>query len=283
MTVQFVAVIGAGQMGSGIAQVCAQAGYQVWLYDLCGEVLEKSLGKIQQSWVKLAAKGKLTNERVQSYTANLHATTSLSRIESPAIVIEAISEILSLKQQLYQEIADYCTPDTIMASNTSSLSITRLAEAYRYPQNFVGLHFMNPVPLMELVEVIKGEKTNDQIYHKSLQFITSLNKTPVTVQDYPGFVLNRLLLPMINEAVYCLMEGVGEAQDIDQIMILGARHPMGPLALADLIGLDTCLAILETLYQGFADPKYRPCPLLKRMVAAGFLGQKSGRGFYAYK
>lgn len=269
-------------MGSGIAQVTVQAGYYVTLYDVSQKALEKARAKIEQSWGKLLAKEKITIRQAEQFAKNIQFSDTPVNAASAFLVIEAVNEDQQLKKQIFQELGGICSEKTIMASNTSSFSITCLAAAYKHSCNFIGLHFMNPVPVMELVEVIKGERTADWVYERAVQFVRELGKEPVTVQDYPGFVLNRLLLLMINEAVYGLMEGVAAAEDIDRVMKLGARHPMGPLALADLIGLDTCLAILETLYNGFGDPKYRPCPLLKRMVNAGYLGQKSGQGFFSY-
>ncbi|WP_227765420.1 3-hydroxyacyl-CoA dehydrogenase NAD-binding domain-containing protein [Zhaonella formicivorans] len=277
-----VFIAGAGQMGSGIAQVTVQAGYYVTLYDVSQKALEKARAKIEQSWGKLLAKEKITIRQAEQFAQNIQFSDTPVNAASAFLVIEAVNEDQQLKRQIFQELGGICSEKTIMASNTSSFSITCLAAAYKHSCNLIGLHFMNPVPVMELVEVIKGERTADWVYERAVQFVRELGKEPVTVQDYPGFVLNRLLLLMINEAVYGLMEGVAAAEDIDRVMKLGARHPMGPLALADLIGLDTCLAILETLYNGFGDPKYRPCPLLKRMVNAGYLGQKSGQGFFSY-
>lgn len=282
MDVRTVFVAGAGQMGSGIAQVCAERGLDVILYDLEQRFLDRGLGTIRRFLDRNVEKGRMTAEERDATLGRIRATTSVADAAPAGVVIEAIVENLDAKQELFRRLDRICPPETLFASNTSSLSITELAAATGRPDRFIGMHFFNPVPVMKLVEVVRGLLTSDATHAAVVALAEQLGKTPVTVQDYPGFVSNRLLMPMLNEAMNCLMEGVASARDIDTVMKLGMNHPMGPLELADFIGLDTCLYIMEVLYEGFRDPKYRPCPLLRKMVRAGYLGRKSGRGFYDY-
>lgn len=281
MSFKTVAVIGAGQMGQGIAQVFATAGYQVILNDIDSTAIEKGLATLSRSLSKLAEKGLLTEEP-QVISGRIKGSTNFSALVAAELVVEAATENESLKHKIFSQLDKICPESTILASNTSSISITRLAAVTQRPDKVVGLHFMNPVPLMKLIEVIKGLQTSDETYQSMLEVADKLNKTAVTSQDRPGFIVNRILMPMINEAIFTLYEGVASAAEIDEAMKLGAAHPMGPLALADLIGLDTCLSIMQVLHEGFSDSKYRPCPLLKQIVDAGYLGRKTGRGFYQY-
>jgi 3-hydroxybutyryl-CoA dehydrogenase len=277
-----VAVLGAGTMGNGIAQVFAQGGHPVVLRDLDQKALDRAMGQVDKSLGKLAEKGKLTAEERAAALGRIRATTSIDEVADAELVIEAVVENLQVKQQVFGELDRLTRPEAILASNTSSISITKLGAATRRPENVIGMHFMNPVPLMALVEVIRGQATSDATMMTVMDLSRALGKTPVEVNDFPGFVANRVLMPMINEAVFAVYEGVARPEAIDQVMKLGMNHPMGPLTLADFIGLDVCLAILEVLHDGLGDPKYRPCPLLRRMVDAGWLGRKSGRGFYTY-
>jgi 3-hydroxybutyryl-CoA dehydrogenase len=277
-----VAVLGAGTMGNGIAQVFAQAGHPVVLRDVDGKALDRAMGQVDKSLAKLVEKGKLGAEDRSSALGRIRATTSIEDVASAELVVEAVVENLPVKQQVFAELDRLTRPEAILASNTSSISITKLGAATRRPDKVIGMHFMNPVPLMTLVEVIRGQATSDQTMRAVMDLSRALGKTPVEVNDFPGFVSNRVLMPMINEAIYAVYEGVAKPEAIDQVMKLGMNHPMGPLTLADFIGLDVCLAILEVLHDGLGDPKYRPCPLLRRMVDAGWLGRKSGRGFYTY-
>lgn len=276
-----VLVIGAGAMGSGIAQVIAEAGVEVMLADVDAPSLERGLGGVAARWDKAVATGKRDAETVAGFKDHLRSG-DLSAARDVDLVIEAIVERLAAKSALFSELGQLAPPRAILASNTSSISVTALATASGRPAQFVGLHFFNPVPVLPLVEIVRGMQTTEETVAIAERFVTRLGKTPVIVQDSPGFVANRILLPMINEAVFTLQDGVTDAAGIDAVMKLGAAHPMGPLALADLIGLDVCLDILDTLHRDFGDDKYRPAPLLRRMVAAGRLGRKSGQGFHVY-
>ena len=277
-----VAVIGAGQMGNGIAHVFAQAGFPVTLIDVSADALARGRDTIAKNLDRQVKKGTVTAEAKEAILGRVRGETALDAAASASLVVEAATENRDLKFRIFGDLDRLAAPDAILASNTSSISITEIAARTRRPAQVIGMHFMNPVPVMQLVEVIRGLATSDETTRRVLELSSAVGKTPVEVSDYPGFVANRILMPMINEAVFCLMEGVGTAESIDTVMKLGMNHPMGPLALADLIGLDTCLAILEVLHDGLGDPKYRPCPLLRKYVAAGWLGRKSGRGFYAY-
>ncbi len=276
-----VGVVGAGTMGSGIAQVFAQAGYRVVLHDSLPGQIEKARASVVASLQRLEKAGKL-GEQPDAVLSRIEDSDSLAGLAEATLVIEAVSEKKNLKQEIFAELGRLVGANAILASNTSSISITALAGATRNPKRVVGIHFMNPAPVMPLVEIVQGELTSLETVEKAKQIVGSLGKTAVVSADRPGFIVNRMLIPMINEAIFALMEGVATRDDIDQAMKLGARHPMGPLELADLIGLDICLDVMETLYQEFADSKYRPCPLLRRMVEAGLLGRKTGRGFYEY-
>jgi 3-hydroxybutyryl-CoA dehydrogenase len=278
-----IAVIGAGQMGSGIAHVCAASGYPVALIDLSENILSTARSNIAKNMERQVRKGSMSEEQRAAALARITPFATLEAVRDAAVVIEAASEDRDLKYRLFSDLDRLAPPDALLASNTSSISITRLGAKTKRPEAVIGMHFMNPVPLMSLVEVVKGLATATETVRRTLDLARALGKTPVEVHDSPGFVSNRVLLPMINEAVYCLMEGVAEPEAIDTVMKLGMNHPMGPLALADLIGLDTCLAILEVLHDELGEDKYRPCPLLRRYVAAGWLGRKSGRGFYRYE
>ncbi|MGK0619394.1 3-hydroxybutyryl-CoA dehydrogenase [Meiothermus cerbereus] len=282
MEIRKIGVIGAGQMGSGIAQVAAQAGYEVVLRDLEVSFIERGLSNIKRSIGKLLEKGRLDQNSHDAALARIVTTTHLADLKDCDLVIEAVVEHEPSKLELFRELDQLVKPEAILASNTSSIPITRLAAATRRPERFIGMHFMNPVPLMELVEVIRGYLTDEATTQAVLEAARRMGKTPVEVNDYPGFVSNRILLPMLNEAIQCVMEGVATPEAIDQVMKLGMNHPMGPLTLADFIGLDTCLSIMEVLHRGLGDDKYRPSPLLRKMVQAGLLGRKSGRGFYRY-
>ncbi len=282
MTLQRIAVVGAGQMGAGIAQVFAAKGLAVAMIDAKEEFVERGHGAIRSSLARIVKKGALTQEDADAALGRVRGTTKLEGARDAELVIEAITENEAVKRDVFGKLDAIAPKEAILASNTSSISITVLGAATKRADRVIGMHFMNPVPVMQLVEVIRGQETSDATTATVVAATEQLGKTPVEARDYPGFVSNRVLMPMINEAVFALMEGVASRDGIDAVMKLGMNHPLGPLALADLIGLDTCLAILEVLHEGFGDPKYRPCPLLKRMVAAGLLGRKSGRGFYDY-
>ena len=283
MQIKKVGVLGCGLMGSGIAQVAAQAGYDVVVREVEQKYIDKGLGGIQKSLGKFVEKGKMQQADMDATLGRLKGTTSLQELADCDIVIEAIIENIDAKTSLFAKLDELTRPECILASNTSSISITKIAAATKRPGNVIGMHFMNPVPVMTLVEVIRGIATSDETYGKVEELSKRMGKTPIEVNDYPGFISNRVLMPMINEAIFTLYEGVATREAIDGVMKLGMNHPMGPLTLADFIGLDVCLAILRVLEQGFGDPKYRPCPLLVKMVDAGWLGKKSGRGFYEYR
>ena len=269
-------------MGNGIAQVFAQKGYDVVLRDLEPAFVERGLGAIRKNLGKLTEKGKVTAADADAALGRIRATTSLDDVAAAGLVVEAAIEDLDAKAAIFRDLDRITPPATILASNTSSISITKLGAVTTRPDKVIGMHFMNPVPLMPLVEIIRGQATSDETTKAVVDLSTALGKTPVEVNDFPGFVSNRVLMPMINEAIFCVHEGVATPKAIDEVMKLGMNHPMGPLTLADFIGLDVCLAILQVLHEGLGDPKYRPCPLLRRMVDAGWLGRKTGRGFYTY-
>lgn len=282
MTPGRAAVVGAGTMGNGIAHVFAQHGWTVALIDTVPAALERALGTIRSNLERQVKKGALPADAPGQVLARITPAPALDAARGASLVVEAASENPAVKFGVFEELDRVAEPGAILATNTSSISITEIAARTKRPQQVIGMHFMNPVPVMQLVEVIRGLATSDATTQRVLELSKAVGKTPVEVQDYPGFVANRILMPMINEAVYCLMEGVGTPEAIDTVMKLGMNHPMGPLALADLIGLDTCVAILEVLHDGLGDPKYRACPLLKKYVAAGWLGRKTKRGFYTY-
>lgn len=283
MKIEKVMVIGAGQMGSGIAQVCAQAGYQVLLNDLKPELVDRGFNVINKNLTRQVEKGRLTEAEKEEITARLTFSTDLDDAANVDIVIEAAVENMEIKSQIFTQLDQIAPAHAILASNTSSLPITEIAAVTKRPEKVIGMHFMNPVPVMKLVEIIRGLATADEVYAAIAEMTKELEKVPVEVNDFPGFISNRILMPMINEAIYSLYEGVATKEAIDEVMKLGMNHPMGPLTLADFIGLDTCLYIMEVLYEGFADSKYRPCPLLRKYVKAGWLGRKTGRGFYVYE
>jgi 3-hydroxybutyryl-CoA dehydrogenase len=282
MNIQTIMVVGAGQMGSGIVQVAAASGLQVLLHDISPEFLNKGLMSINKQLSKSVEKGKLTEERKADILTRIRPTESIEQAEQADFVIEAISENMALKALLFHRLDGICPPETILATNTSSLPISEIAAVTGRPSQVIGMHFMNPVPVMPLVEVIRGLETSQEVFETIYQLSEKMGKTPVEVKDFPGFVSNRILMPMINEAVFTVYEGVASVESVDKVMKLGMNHPMGPLELADFIGLDTCLSIMEILYDGFKDSKYRPCPLLRKYVKAGRLGRKSGQGFYSY-
>lgn len=283
MNVQKIMVIGAGQMGAGIAQVCAQAGYSVLLNDLKQEFVDRGLGVIKKNLSRQVEKERLTAQQMEEILNNLTPSTVLTDAKDVDLIIEAAVENMEIKTKIFGQLDEIAPAHAILASNTSSLPITEIAAATKRPEKVIGMHFMNPVPVMKLVEIIRGLATADEVYQTIEDITKTLKKVPVEVNDFPGFVSNRVLMPMINEAIFTLYEGVATKEAIDEVMKLGMNHPMGPLTLADFIGLDTCLYIMETLHEGFGDDKYRPCPLLRKYVKAGWLGKKTGRGFYVYE
>jgi 3-hydroxybutyryl-CoA dehydrogenase len=280
--VRSLGVVGAGQMGSGIAQVAALAGLDVWMEDVAQEFLDRGVRSIEKSLQRAIDKGKLDEKAAKSARAAIRTTTSLADLGGCDFVVEAVTEDAKLKKDAFALLDGLLAPHAILASNTSSISITELAASTKRPDRFIGMHFFNPVPVMKLVEVVRGHETSDATFARTRDLSRRLGKEPCVANDFPGFVSNRILMPMINEAVFALHEGVADATSIDKVMKLGMNHPMGPLELADFIGLDTCLAIMQVLEEGFGDSKYRPCPLLRKMVRAGHLGRKSGRGFFTY-
>ena len=277
-----IAVLGAGQMGNGIAHVFAQAGHPVTMIDISKDALGRGLETISRNLDRQVKKGTVTAEEKERILGRIAPKESLEAVAGASLVVEAVTEQRELKFRIFRDIDRHAPDHAILASNTSSISITEIAAQTRRPEHVIGMHFMNPVPVMQLVEIIRGQATSAETTERTVALAKAVGKTPVEASDYPGFIANRILMPMINEAAFCLMEGVGTAEAIDTVMKLGMNHPMGPLQLADFIGLDTCVAILDVLHEGLGDPKYRACPLLRRYVAAGWLGKKSGRGFYAY-
>ncbi|MBV4491916.1 3-hydroxybutyryl-CoA dehydrogenase [Pseudomonas oryzicola] len=282
MNIEQIAVIGAGTMGNGIAQVCAVAGYQVLLVDVSDAALERGVATLSKNLERQVSKGTLDADKAAAAKTRIRTSTDYTLLSGAQLVIEAASENLQLKQRILQQVAANVAAECIIATNTSSLSVTQLAASIEHPERFIGVHFFNPVPMMALVEIIRGLQTSDSTYAQALVVTEKVGKTPITAGNRPGFVVNRILVPMINEAIFVRQEGLASAEDIDTGMRLGCNQPIGPLALADLIGLDTLLAIMEAFHEGFNDSKYRPAPLLKEMVAAGWLGRKSGRGFFTY-
>jgi len=283
MEIKTFGVIGAGQMGNGIAQVAAMSGVNVIMNDIAPQFVEKGIQTITKNLDKNVEKGKMSKEERDAIVSRIKGSVELKDMASADFVVEAAVERQDLKFQIFKNLDGICRPDVILATNTSSIPIGRIASQTKRPDKVIGMHFMNPVPVMKLVEVIRGLATSEETFKTTWDLSVKFGKTPALANDFPGFIANRILMPMINEAIYCLYHSVGTKEDIDTVMKLGANHPMGPLALADLIGLDTCLAIMETLYDGFKDSKYRPCPLLRKYVEAGWLGKKTGRGFYEYK
>ncbi|RZB30722.1 MAG: 3-hydroxybutyryl-CoA dehydrogenase [Desulfobacteraceae bacterium Eth-SRB1] len=283
MNIKTIGVIGAGQMGIGIAQVAAMKGFNVIMNDIKIEFIDRGLAAITKILNRNVDKGRMTADEKEAVLGRIKTCVELKEMEPSDFIVEAATENEQLKFKIFQDLDKICAPDVILATNTSSIPIGRIAAQTKRPEKIIGMHFMNPVPIMKLVEIIRGLATSEETFNTTRDLSVEFGKTPAESNDYPGFIANRILMPMINEAVFCLYHGVGTREDIDTVMKLGMNHPMGPLTLADLIGLDTCLAIMETLYNGFQDSKYRPCPLLRKYVEAGWLGRKTGQGFYEYK